>query len=1654
MASGALMKHTKNMWRIYCSLFLLLLQVGSVAAGNNEWTRAGSGLDAAVNVVQFHAGRPDTLFAGAVNGFYRSGDGGLSWQLSGASLVDRSVLSLAVDPERPTQLYAGLNTGFFASADGGRQWASSPAIGAGVLSVSAGAAGRVYAGTFGQGVYTSSDRGTSWEIAGAELESDIVFSLAAHPLQATTVYAGTGRGLFVSRDSGASWQAIATLAGKSVRSIFLPSLPSAAGLVLVGTFGGGIYISEDNGQNWRASNSGLDDLNVRAVSADPDVPQLFYAATSTSGFYRSKDGGQSWATVNSGLANLSSRSVSIVPGDAKRVLGSTSGSGVYAIEFTPEAHIRFSAKELSFGAVAVGATSVRTLDLSNDGEIDLVVSNINIERTSDFAVSPASLTVKAGQTASVQISFRPRARGVASVPMTVRSNDLDQTNVEIALRGSGVQAQLSAQPTQLQFGSVSVGAFVDTTILLSNAGNATLSLRNAFFEDSAFRLLSNLPAALAPGQSSVIKVRFVPLVARGISSRLVIVSGDGNNAEIQVDGVGTAADINVSNVALDFGTVDLATARVLELAVSNSGNATLHITRLRLTGDAFRMDSVAPLSIEPGDTEDISLRFFPLAAGDHSGVLIIESDAPGRSATTQVALSGAGGALALRAQTAQMAGSGPADLLVADFNGDGAVDLAIADSAGGQVRVHYNDGSGGFTDVVVLPNETSSYGDWDQPSFLAAAPILGAGIDLIVGDPVARSISILANSGGRFDSERQNIYIGHTIADVLAADLDADGDSDIATANWDDASVTILYNNGRGTFNARTALDVDPGPVALAAGYLNADDHRDLVVANSLAGTVSVLFANREGGFLTRQDIVVGIEPVAVTIIDVDADGDNDLLVGNKGSRDVAVLLNDGDGGLALSERVRIDLPVSHMDLSDMTRDIYSDLVVASASGSYIAFLENDAGAGFVARDIIASQMPLSRVAIADLNGDGANDIAALSSSFSQVQVFLNEDARLGDPPRPPTGVEARDMGRDLGRQVEVVWQAPELDEQLKRTTRYTIFRSPNRNGAFSAVDTLVSGIRSFVDPAATLADTFYYYVVAGNASVESAPSDTVWAVSKPSPFFELEVVNESRFSIGDTLVVRAYIVPTAHVLTGISLYMTYDAAGLDLVDAATDSTVTGDSDNLATVQPFRVADAFVGRAIENKLHLGALGKVDLSLVQSMGTPLVGAGVDPVLLGELRFVTSSDAVAQLRIDDEPALNRSSAVVDDAGQWIPPFIPDKPTQITIRDFSLSGQVALQGRQGQNASSQISLFFYGSDGQLLSSPTNDEDRLSPGIQYTLDANGMFELAQMPQGTYRVLVKSSTHLQGHVLGGQIEINAALADTLLGFEWVVTDTSQSLPAGDANDDNRINLADFGLLVDHFNSSVSADRQARRADFDGDGFVGLDDFMLLAENFGRVGMELVGAAAKNNMPANAVLSVADDGALSIDTAGEITAFTLLVADGQGANWTLDGTLWTGRDMRLQQWSEAGATRVVAALQNRQNPLAATGVLAVLPAGAQVLAAEVLRADGQLVPLRIGGGERAPERSALLANFPNPFNPETTIPFAVGSADSAPVELAIFNALGQKVRTLFTGSLPAGLHSLQWDGRSDAGHAVASGAYIYRLQVGTQVQTRRLLLLR
>ena len=98
-----------------------------------------------------------------------------------------------------------------------------------------------------------------------------------------------------------------------------------------------------------------------------------------------------------------------------------------------------------------------------------------------------------------------------------------------------------------------------------------------------------------------------------------------------------------------------------------------------------------------------------------------------------------------------------------------------------------------------------------------------------------------------------------------------------------------------------------------------------------------------------------------------------------------------------------------------------------------------------------------------------------------------------------------------------------------------------------------------------------------------------------------------------------------------------------------------------------------------------------------------------------------------------------------------------------------------------------------------------------------------------------------------------------------------------------------------------------------------------------------------------------------------------------------------------------------------------------------------------------------PKETALLANYPNPFNPETWIPYQL--AKPANVTLTIYAADGQIVRRLALGHQPAGWYQTRsraayWDGRNQLGESVASGLYFYTLTVDTFTATRRMLILK
>ena len=96
-----------------------------------------------------------------------------------------------------------------------------------------------------------------------------------------------------------------------------------------------------------------------------------------------------------------------------------------------------------------------------------------------------------------------------------------------------------------------------------------------------------------------------------------------------------------------------------------------------------------------------------------------------------------------------------------------------------------------------------------------------------------------------------------------------------------------------------------------------------------------------------------------------------------------------------------------------------------------------------------------------------------------------------------------------------------------------------------------------------------------------------------------------------------------------------------------------------------------------------------------------------------------------------------------------------------------------------------------------------------------------------------------------------------------------------------------------------------------------------------------------------------------------------------------------------------------------------------------------------------------PTETALLPNYPNPFNPETWIPYQL--AKPAEVKVSIHTADGKLVRTLTLGQLPAGVYqdkdrAAYWDGKNEQGESVASGVYFYTLKAGEFAATKKMLI--
>jgi photosystem II stability/assembly factor-like uncharacterized protein len=318
-------------------LVLLLAVPGSTGA---SWRQEGPFMGS-VKALAIDPSSPETVYAGThVGGIFKSLDGGATWKLSGAELVNRVVTWIQVHPGRSDTVYAGTQTrggtGLWRSTDAGATWQAINLPIVGIRTVGL----RIAISPADPDLmiipnvnihFRSTDGGATWQelrVTGMDVAS-VVF----HPGDASVAYAcgsaSSGTGLRVSSDGGATWQEMGgsglESAPRGVRLAIDPVEPS----VLYMARYRGLYKSSDGGDSWSHLTGGLDPaVEIYDIALDPKQSGTLFVTTDDE-MYRSTDGGRSWSDIDRDLGGYRARSVVVHPGNSKLVLAGSSAYGVF-----------------------------------------------------------------------------------------------------------------------------------------------------------------------------------------------------------------------------------------------------------------------------------------------------------------------------------------------------------------------------------------------------------------------------------------------------------------------------------------------------------------------------------------------------------------------------------------------------------------------------------------------------------------------------------------------------------------------------------------------------------------------------------------------------------------------------------------------------------------------------------------------------------------------------------------------------------------------------------------------------------------------------------------------------------------------------------------------------------------------------------------------------------------------------------------------------------------------------------------------------------------------------------------------------------------------------------------------------------------------------
>jgi hypothetical protein len=393
------------------------------------------------------------------------------------------------------------------------------------------------------------------------------------------------------------------------------------------------------------------------------------------------------------------------------VTGKGAGTG------SPTISLGLSPSSISFGSLAVGQSSAKTVTLTNTGSAIVTISGISVTGAGFTASGPhLPIALSAGQSTTITVMFKPTAGAPETGTITITSNALEPT-MDVTLSGTGTtSAVLNASASSIAFGTITVGSEITKTIQLANAGTGSVTISGMTVSGAGVSVTGlAVPASLAAGADANLTITYKPTAAGALSGKVSIAS-NASDSSLVVDLSGTATTtpssaLTATPSSITFGNVVVGTESSQTIRLANSGTATVTVSALAPSVSTVSVSGLSvPMTLAPGASASFTAAFKPTAASNVSGAITVKSNATDSSMPIDLTGTGETAAVQLIASPTSVSfgsasvGSANSKQVIVKNTGNTNASISSVAVAGTGFSL-----SGSSTSVVLTPGQSETY---------------------------------------------------------------------------------------------------------------------------------------------------------------------------------------------------------------------------------------------------------------------------------------------------------------------------------------------------------------------------------------------------------------------------------------------------------------------------------------------------------------------------------------------------------------------------------------------------------------------------------------------------------------------------------------------------------------------------------------------------------------------------------------------------------------------------------------------------------------------------------------------------------------------------------------------------------------------------------